>query len=159
MILPHQLGLITAQDLGPAALGYFPPQRGGEWFRTWLRITAPRRGYKIHVAAHAEDAVTVAKAALPHLQRLRIAHKIVRSVSAYRMLWLDDTYQGSKLVTIYVPHRDMASWIITTLDPLLHGLKRGDIPLTEENGRLVPENPIGTSGLLFFRWYELSTKT
>lgn len=69
--------MIESNDsFGPIEFDYYPIGAGSDWFTKWMPgYPAPRQGYKIHISARAEDAEIVARSVLPHLRRLRVAHK------------------------------------------------------------------------------------
>jgi len=141
-------------SFGPTELGYFPIGAGSEWYTKWYPSDPPRRGFKIHVTARAEDAEIVARSVLPKLRARRIPHKVVRDLQRYRQL-LAGPQQG-KFVTVYLPGPPAAELVQALESELVWLISRpGPRPTAIGPGGVrVPEEQVGSTGNLFGRAYD-----
>jgi len=74
---------------GDTFVQYFPEEKG----------PMPHQGWKIRVAAYAEEARQVANTVLPHLQEHDISHKVMQDVFSFNNN--EGTRQEGKFITIY----------------------------------------------------------
>ncbi|MDG4550202.1 MAG: hypothetical protein P9F19_12320 [Candidatus Contendobacter sp.] len=155
----QQAAIESNASFGPIEFDYYPVGAGGEWFAKWLPgYPAPSQGYKIHVSARLEDAEIVARAVLPVLRRLRVAHKVVRDLDRYRRQIA--TSQRGKFITVYTQDASHAQRVLSAINPELQqlrdfgGIQPGPSPTTRESGHREAEIPVGGSGLVWTRWYD-----
>ena len=74
---------------GGTFVQYFPEERG----------PVPHQGWKVRVAAYADEAREIADAVLPYLQENDISHKVMQDVYAFNKN--EGTRQQGKFITIY----------------------------------------------------------
>jgi hypothetical protein len=145
-------------SFGPHEFNYFPIGSGSEWFTKWIVVDPPSSGFKFHVSPHPSDAEIVARSVLPKLRELRVFHKVVRNLQKYLEQWQGD--QKGKFITIYTNGPAQGQLVLDAIDPELcdlrefGGLKGGYPPTTRESGHQETEIRIGSSGLIFTRWFD-----
>ena len=145
-------------NFGPSEYGYYPIGSGSDWFTKWMEVCPPRSGWKFHVSADFQTAVTIARSVLPALREIAVFHKVVRDLQRY--IEFCQTPQAGKFITIYTCGTAQGQQVLDAIDPSLCRLRRngfvrrGAVPTTGESNHTEYELPIGRSGLIFVRWYE-----
>ena len=129
-------------------------------FMEWNHRLLYPNGWKLHISVHPDDAEQLARIALPMLQFMQAHHKVIAPWIDYEQ-FNNRSEQRGKFITIYPgPSVPMRQKLLDWLEPKFKAsrFKPGPVPGDRDRLHTIPEQPIGTSGLFFYRWAPDYTK-
>jgi hypothetical protein len=129
-------------------------------FMEWNHKLSHPNGWKLHISVHPDDADQLAWLALPMLQFLEAHHKVIGPWVDYETFNRESKQRG-KFITVYSgPSVPTTQKVLDWLEPEFKArrFKPGPVPADRDRSHTIPEKPIGTSGLFFYRWSPDYTK-
>jgi hypothetical protein len=115
-----------------------------------------RSGWKLHVTVSTQHFVQLAGLILPRLRLLHTHHKMVLP-GAYPAF--NQSTQGGKFITVYAGPDGPMQRIVNVIDPVLvrlrqSGIQPGPWPMNRQANHMVPEEEVGTSGMISRLWLD-----